>query len=115
MLDVNGKLDFDTMLEMHKRGHTRIPVCDGDPTNPQTPIVGLMLTKDLMLVDPEDEVPITALLQFCGRDILAVPVSSCDTQTKDATTCVFVQCWEVSNNALITFEFGMDFRRTISA
>jgi Mg2+/Co2+ transporter CorC len=73
MLDVNGKLDFDTMLEMHKRGHTRVPVCDGDPNNPQTPIVGLMLTKDLMLVDPEDEVPITALLQFCGRDILAVP------------------------------------------
>lgn len=80
MLDVNGKLDFDTMLEMHKRGHTRIPVCDGDPKDPQTPIVGLMLTKDLMLVDPEDEVPITALLQFCGRDILAVPVSSSETQ-----------------------------------
>lgn len=73
MLDVNGKLDFNTMLEMHKRGHTRVPVCDGDPNNPETAIVGLMLTKDLMLVDPEDEVPITALLQFCGRDIMAVP------------------------------------------
>ena len=73
MLDVNGKLDFPTMLEMHKRGHTRVPVCDGDPLNPNSAIVGLMLTKDLMLVDPDDELSISALLQFCGRDILAVP------------------------------------------
>ena len=72
MLDINGRLDFDTILEMYKRGHTRIPVCDGDPQNPQVPIVGLVLTKDLMLVDPDDQLETRTFLHYCGRPIRAV-------------------------------------------
>ena len=69
MLDINGKLDFDTILEMYKRGHTRVPICDGDPMNPQNDIVGLILTKDLMLVDPDDTIETRTLLHYCGRQV----------------------------------------------
>ena len=72
MLDVNGRLDFDTILEMYKRGHTRVPICDGDPQNPQTSIVGLVLTKDLMLVDPDDQLETRTLLHYCGRPLRSV-------------------------------------------
>ena len=75
ILDVNGTLGFDTMLEMYRRGHTRVPVCDGSALDPRSPIVGLLLTKDLMLVDPADDLSIRALLQFCGREIRSVPES----------------------------------------
>ena len=50
MLDISKKLDFDTMLVIYKTGYTRIPICDGNEADPQSPIVGLLLTKDLMLV-----------------------------------------------------------------
>eukprot|EP01051_Picozoa_sp_SAG22_P012085 SAG22_NODE_1226_length_5115_cov_1.930024_4_plen_428_part_00 len=73
MLDISKKLDFDTMLAIYKTGYTRIPICDGSETDPQSPIVGLLLTKDLMLVDPEDEIEIRLLLSFCGRDITPIP------------------------------------------
>ena len=67
-----ARLDFDTILEMYKRGHTRIPVCDGDPQNPQVPIVRLVLTKDLMLVDPDDQLETRTFLHYCGRPLRAV-------------------------------------------
>ena len=73
MLDIRKKLDFDTMLEIYKTGYTRIPICDGSESDPNSPIVGLLLTKDLMLVDPEDEIDIGLLLSFCGRDIVPIP------------------------------------------
>ena len=50
MLDISKKLDFDTMLVIYKTGYTRIPICDCNEADPQSPIVGLLLTKDLMLV-----------------------------------------------------------------
>ena len=42
------KLNFDNMLEIYKSGYTRIPVYD---TQPQA-IIGILYTKDLILVDP---------------------------------------------------------------
>ena len=54
MVAEDEKLDFEQMLLMYKKGHTRIPVCRGRPDNPNAPIVGLMLTKDLIMLDPDD-------------------------------------------------------------
>eukprot|EP01047_Picozoa_sp_COSAG01_P051325 COSAG01_NODE_5284_length_4356_cov_305.532535_2_plen_402_part_00 len=75
MLDVNGRLDFDTILQMYKRGHTRVPVCDGSPENPQSPIVGLLLTKDLMLVDPDEQLETRTLLHYCGASLVSLVVA----------------------------------------
>lgn len=54
MLDINRKLDKDTMKEISEKGHSRVPVYDGDREN----IVGLLFVKSLIMVDPDDDTPI---------------------------------------------------------
>lgn len=54
MLDINRKLDKATMKEISEKGHSRVPVYDGDREN----IVGLLFVKSLIMVDPDDDTPI---------------------------------------------------------
>ncbi|KZV36463.1 hypothetical protein F511_15968 [Dorcoceras hygrometricum] len=56
-LDLNAKLDNDTMDLILSRGHSRIPIYSGSPTN----IVGLVLVKNLIKCRPEDNFPIRNL------------------------------------------------------
>ncbi|KAL3837662.1 hypothetical protein ACJIZ3_022253 [Penstemon smallii] len=49
-LDINAKLDSDTMSLIISRGHSRIPIYSETPTN----IVGLVLVKNLIKHRPED-------------------------------------------------------------
>ena len=48
MIEAGVRLNFEHMLEIYKSGYTRIPVYDKDPQN----IIGILYTKDLILVDP---------------------------------------------------------------
>ncbi|XP_068698745.1 uncharacterized protein [Montipora foliosa] len=54
MLDANRKLDNDTMKEISVKGHSRVPVYDGD----REKIVGLLFVKSLIMIDPEEDTPI---------------------------------------------------------
>ncbi|XP_073019628.1 DUF21 domain-containing protein At5g52790-like [Primulina eburnea] len=56
-LDLNAKLDNDTIDLVISRGHSRIPVYSVSPTN----IVGLVLVKNLIKCRPEDDFPIKNL------------------------------------------------------
>ena len=47
-----GDLPSVVLVVVVQTGYTRVPICDGSESDPQSPIVGLLLTKDLMLVDP---------------------------------------------------------------
>mmetsp|Transcript_28430 Transcript_28430/g.71545 ORF Transcript_28430/g.71545 Transcript_28430/m.71545 type:complete len:692 (-) Transcript_28430:62-2137(-) len=67
-IEVGSKLSFETLLRCYKSGYTRIPVYCKDPSC----VVGLLFTKDLILVDPDDEIPVGALLSFCGRSLHVV-------------------------------------------
>lgn len=58
MLDVETRLNRTTVLEMLGRGHSRIPLYDGNRKN----VVCLLLLKQLVLVDVDDELPIRALI-----------------------------------------------------
>lgn len=51
------------MSEIFKSGYSRIPVY-GESRND---IVGLMLTKDMIFIDPEDEVPIVNFMNLFHR------------------------------------------------
>ncbi|CAN5960271.1 unnamed protein product [Sphagnum jensenii] len=53
-LDVTAKLDLETMNIIMAKGHSRVPVYIGEPTN----IVGLLLVKNLLTLRPEDETPV---------------------------------------------------------
>ncbi|KAJ1724908.1 hypothetical protein LPJ61_005694 [Coemansia biformis] len=53
MVDINACLDRVLLTEMLHQGHSRVPVYDGDREN----IVGVLLVKSLLLLDPDDSTP----------------------------------------------------------
>ncbi|CAM6100624.1 unnamed protein product [Calypogeia fissa] len=56
-IDVNSKLDWEAMGKILARGHSRVPVYDGNPRN----IIGLLLVKSLLTVRAEAETPVSAV------------------------------------------------------
>ncbi|XP_031737968.1 DUF21 domain-containing protein At5g52790 isoform X2 [Cucumis sativus] len=56
-LDINSKLDEKTMELILRKGHSRVPIYSGYPTN----IIGIILVKNLIKFHPEDETPIRNL------------------------------------------------------
>ncbi|XP_059459979.1 DUF21 domain-containing protein At5g52790-like [Corylus avellana] len=57
-LHMESKLDEQTMGLILSKGHSRVPIYSGSPTN----ILGLILVKNLIKVRPEDETPIKDLV-----------------------------------------------------
>lgn len=53
-LDLNGALDMETLTAIMAKGHSRVPVYAGSQTN----IIGLILVKNLLTIDPNDAVPL---------------------------------------------------------
>lgn len=64
MLPLHQKLDFETMMEIYRSGFTRVPVYEGDPDH----IVGVLFVKDLIMVDPDDELELETIVNFRGRN-----------------------------------------------
>lgn len=60
MLSYDTILDFETVSEIMKSGYSRVPVYEGSRHN----IVTMLYTKDLALVDPDDNTPLKTLCQF---------------------------------------------------
>ncbi|KAI3749354.1 hypothetical protein L2E82_19963 [Cichorium intybus] len=56
-LDVNSKLDWEAIGKILAKGHSRIPVYSGNPTN----IIGLLLVKSLLTVRAETETPVSSV------------------------------------------------------
>ncbi|KAJ1901014.1 hypothetical protein LPJ81_003830 [Coemansia sp. IMI 209127] len=54
MVDINAQLDIKLMTEMLRQGHSRVPVYEGQRTN----VVGVLLVKSLILLDPDDAIPV---------------------------------------------------------
>ncbi|KAJ1939533.1 hypothetical protein GGF37_004362 [Kickxella alabastrina] len=54
MVDINARLDRSLLTEMLRQGHSRVPVYEGERTN----VVGVLLVKSLILLDPDDAVPV---------------------------------------------------------
>jgi metal transporter CNNM len=68
MLDINTVLDFELMSEILKSGYTRVPVYDGDKAN----ILHLLNTKELALIDPDDNTPLKTVCRFYDHKPLFV-------------------------------------------
>ncbi|CAK8530388.1 unnamed protein product [Lathyrus sativus] len=56
-IDINSKLDRNLMNVILEKGHSRVPVYYEEPTN----IIGLILIKNLLTIDPEEEVPVKSV------------------------------------------------------
>ena len=63
MLSSNEKLNHKVLSEIFKSGYSRIPVYGSDRHD----IVGLLLTKDLIFIDADDETPIANFVRLFGR------------------------------------------------
>ena len=66
MLHISRTLDFKTVSEIFEFGFSRIPVYDKDKSD----IVAMLFTKDLILVDPDDETPLQYFISMFGRPVL---------------------------------------------
>lgn len=69
MLSTMEKLNYKILGEIFNAGYSRIPVYYGSDKNK---IVGLILAKDLIFVDPEDEPPVANFVELFGRRPLEV-------------------------------------------
>ena len=49
MLDINTKLDQNTLREIYSKGFSRIPIYEGVKNN----IIGILMARDLILINPE--------------------------------------------------------------
>ncbi len=65
MLDVDTVLDFKTISLIFRSGYSRVPVFQ----TTKNKIVGLLLTKDLIMIDPEEGTTVRAMIQFFGRKV----------------------------------------------
>ncbi|XP_059453223.1 DUF21 domain-containing protein At1g47330 [Corylus avellana] len=57
-LDLDSNLDLETLNEIMTKGHSRVPVYAGNSKN----VVGLILVKNLLAVDPDDVVPVRKMI-----------------------------------------------------
>ncbi|GKV04846.1 hypothetical protein SLEP1_g16948 [Rubroshorea leprosula] len=57
-LDLDATLTLETLNEIMTMGHSRVPVYHGNPAN----IIGLILVKNLLSVDPRDAVPLRKMI-----------------------------------------------------
>lgn len=68
MLNVDDKLSFENVSRVFKTGYSRIPIYEISPHN----VIGLLFVKDLIFIDPEDEIPIRSFIQIFGRGVHVV-------------------------------------------
>ncbi|KAI8323890.1 DUF21-domain-containing protein, partial [Martensiomyces pterosporus] len=73
MVDINARLNCKLLTEMLRRGHSRVPVYDGERVN----IVGVLLVKSLILLDPDDCTPVSE------AKITSIPLVTTDTSLYD--------------------------------
>ena len=60
MLPYNTVLNFQTISMINDTGYSRIPVYEGSKNN----VVGILHSKDLTFTDPDQNMPIKALIEF---------------------------------------------------
>ena len=70
-ININDRLNFETLLEIFKKGYSRIPVFSNN-SNEDVEIVGILFVKELILLDPEDEIPVSSIINTFEHQILKV-------------------------------------------
>ena len=64
LLNASDLLDFRKITEIFKSGYSRIPVYEKDKHD----IIGILLVKDLIFVDPDDNTIVRNFIQIFGRN-----------------------------------------------
>ncbi|KAI5746882.1 hypothetical protein M8J77_008550 [Diaphorina citri] len=72
MLDINTTLNFDVIAEIVRTGYSRVPVYEHKRSN----VVYVLFTKDLAVIDPDDNIPLRNVITFIPQEIYSVPVGT---------------------------------------
>jgi len=73
-------LDFDALQRIFKSGHSRVPVVTRPTRHEGSLVIGLLFVKDLILLDPEDELPVQNIIDTFHHDLKHLDL---DTSVKD--------------------------------
>merc|ERR1719510_2566321 len=65
MLPLKSVLNFETVSEIREQGYSRIPVFEGDRSN----ILHILFAKDLMFIDPDDNMPLAMVCEFYNNEV----------------------------------------------
>lgn len=68
MIDADSAMDKPTMSKILHQAHSRVPVYEHHEGN----VVGLLLVKNYIMLNPEDRTPVRDLLNDCTRSLLYV-------------------------------------------
>jgi len=68
MLNLDEKLNFETIARIFKTGYSRIPVYEINRNN----VVGLLFVKDLIFIDPANETRVADFVEIFGRRLHVV-------------------------------------------
>jgi len=71
-LESDAKLDFQTLERIFKSGHSRVPVVEVTGSHykgQRLCVIGLLFVKDLILLDPEDELPVRNIIDTFLHDV----------------------------------------------
>lgn len=68
MLSVRDTLNLTTLSTIFNSGFSRIPIYQEDRND----VIGLLLVKDLLFVDPEDDIPIKNFMTLFGRPLQSI-------------------------------------------
>jgi len=72
--DVN--LDFEALGRIFKSGHSRVPVVARATYYEGEKVIGLLFVKDLILLDPEDELPVQNIIDTFRHDLKHIDLST---------------------------------------
>ncbi|KAI5746814.1 hypothetical protein M8J77_007683 [Diaphorina citri] len=72
MLDIETILNFTVISEIVRTGYSRVPVYE----EKRTKIVSVLFTKDMAVIDPDDNIPLKTLCKFMPYEIYSVPVGT---------------------------------------
>jgi len=78
-LKSDAKLDFECLERIFKSGHSRVPVVDFIGSNyegQRLQVIGLLFVKDLILLDPEDELPVRNIIDTFLHDLKHIDVNT---------------------------------------
>jgi len=77
-LESDAKLDFECLERIFKSGHSRVPVVQvrGSLEGHRLHVIGLLFVKDLILLDPEDELPVQNIIDTFRHDLKHIDVNT---------------------------------------
>lgn len=72
----DANLDFDTLEKIFKSGHSRVPVVARATRYERQHVMGLLFVKDLILLDPEDELPVRNIIDTFRHDLKHIDINT---------------------------------------